>query len=177
MGKPPLPQGDAWSPAMPLFQTSRSSTKLQHGWVERDLKAHPTPTPALGWVPHQLRLPIAHPWPWAPPGMGMTPNHMCKRSELSKLSAHWQSSDTDSLSHMARQFKIHLETLAGRWFEYQSLSSTQSPQTAAVTHYHVHLTWRLLTHRSLLVTFGPGTKITFLILKETLPFLSKWVQR
>ena len=31
----------------------------------------PRPHPCRGLVaPHQLRLPRAHPWPWAPPGMG-----------------------------------------------------------------------------------------------------------
>jgi len=35
------------------------------GW---DLKTHPVPTPTVGWV--QLRLPRAHPQPWASPEMG-----------------------------------------------------------------------------------------------------------
>lgn len=52
MGKPPLPQGDAWSPALSLFQTSCSSTKSQHGWVERDLNAsQPQPLPWVGCLP------------------------------------------------------------------------------------------------------------------------------
>lgn len=32
----------------------------QHSWVRRALTA---PTPALGWLLPQLRLPSAHPWP------------------------------------------------------------------------------------------------------------------
>lgn len=40
----------------------------QLGW--KGHKDHPVPTPAVGWVPPQLRLPRSHPWLLASPGMG-----------------------------------------------------------------------------------------------------------
>lgn len=33
----------------------------QHGWVGRNLKEHPVPTPAVDWLPRQIRLPRALP--------------------------------------------------------------------------------------------------------------------
>ena len=42
------------------------------GWVGRDLKAHPAPVPAVGWLPPtRWGCPGPHStWPRAPPGMG-----------------------------------------------------------------------------------------------------------
>lgn len=31
----------------------------QHGWIGRNLKEHPVPTPAVDWLPRQIRLPRA----------------------------------------------------------------------------------------------------------------------
>jgi len=60
--------------ALGSLETSNPSFKvieLQCGWVGRDLTAHSVPT-FLPWAgcPQQLREPTAHPWPWAPAGMG-----------------------------------------------------------------------------------------------------------
>ena len=41
----------------------------QNGCVGRALQPS-CPTPAVGWLPPELRLPRAHPWHGAPPGMG-----------------------------------------------------------------------------------------------------------
>lgn len=71
------------------------------------------------------------------------------------------------------------ETLIGRWFECQKLSSTwvPRPDTCCSRDTLVHLTWRLLTHRYWLVTFGLETKIIFLvILKEALLLPSDWLR-
>jgi len=38
-------------------------------WDRRDLTA-PNPSPAMGWLHPQMRLPWAHLWPWVLPGMG-----------------------------------------------------------------------------------------------------------
>lgn len=52
----------------------------------------------------------------------------------------------------------------------ESLGLTHSMDT-------FHFTWKLLTHRPLLVSFGPETLIILLvILQETLLLLSEWLR-
>ena len=40
---------DSWH--HPNLRQKAAFIESQNGWVERDIKAHPVPSPAMGWLP------------------------------------------------------------------------------------------------------------------------------
>jgi len=69
----------------PISQIALRILSSWNGWVGRDLKFPPAP-PLLSAGYLQLRLPRAHPWPQAPPGMGHP--QLCLRLSYPGLHSH-----------------------------------------------------------------------------------------
>ena len=93
-------EGDGWEGYRFL---SHRTTEAQHGWVEGP--SQPPAPPCRGLAAPQLRLPRAHPWPGAPPGMGThSSGQQCRGITALWVKSFFLTSNLNLLSFSLKPF-------------------------------------------------------------------------